>query len=244
MVFVVLGLVAAICYGILYLLGPWLEARNLGKFDPRLNTAPPDISNQAQAPLSNTTFDHYGFMFQLPNREIGRTHVGELAATMSLPNQGLLILHNTQDFNAVYMPQIIKRDKRIERLLGPELVQSNLTLMQVALPATPGQVKWWRFRSAENQRQEVLLTIKLLTLAECAPPPHLTAPAYTIAFGAFRGIQCGNPDIAPYDAHIDVFDKDDRHFSLEITGPEGHGQVLTQEELNAMVASIRPSPKQ
>jgi len=49
-----------------------------------------------------------------------------------------------------------------------------------------------------------------------------------------------NPDVAPYEAHIDLLDLADRHFAFDVTGPEGHGEVLTQTEINAIVASIQP----
>ena len=244
-VFVVLWLIAGIGYGVLYLLAPWVEARHLGKYDTRLNTIPAIASSQMQARLSNASFDHYGFKFLLPNREVGRTYAGETETTIFFTNRGLLIVRNPQPFDVANLLPIVKKDKRVEQLLGQELAQSNMNLMQAALSATPKQVKWWRFRSAQNQREEILLTLKFYMFIACSTVPDLSmkAPVYSIAFGAFRGIQCGDPNAPPYDAHIDVFDQDNRHFSLDITGPTGHGQVLTQEELNAMVASIRPSPQ-
>ena len=66
-------------------------------------------------------------------------------------------------------------------------------------------------------------------------------PIYTIANGEFRGYQFGDPDNPPYDTHIDLFDGDSRHLAFDISGLEGHAQVLTQEEINAMVASIQPT---
>jgi hypothetical protein len=76
---------------------------------------------------------------------------------------------------------------------------------------------------------------------ESSPVHSLTIrPVYTIASGEFRGFQLGNPDVPPYDARIDLFDKADRHLAFDIWGVDGHGQVLTQEEINAMVVSIRP----
>jgi hypothetical protein len=64
-------------------------------------------------------------------------------------------------------------------------------------------------------------------------------PIYPISAGVFRGFQIGNPDVSPYEAHLDLFDGTDRHLAFDISGPEGHGQVLTQAEINAIVASIQ-----
>lgn len=41
--------------------------------------------------------------------------------------------------------------------------------------------------------------------------------------------------------HLDLFDGADRHFAFDVIGREGHGQVLTQAEINAVVASIHPT---
>jgi len=65
-------------------------------------------------------------------------------------------------------------------------------------------------------------------------------PIYTISAGGLRGFQIGDPDDPPYEAHLDLFDGADRHFAFDVYGREGHGQVLTQAEINAVVASIHP----
>jgi hypothetical protein len=107
---------------------------------------------------------------------------------------------------------------------------------------TPEQVKWWRFRSSQNEKAALLLLLKFVSLTESSPLHTLTIrPIYTIVSGEFRGFQFGNPDIPLYDTRIDLFDGADRHLAFDIGGLEGHGQVLTQEEINAMVASIRPA---
>ena len=137
----------------------------------------------------------------------------------------------------------VHSDNNAEKLLGREMLHSQFTLMQAAMLVTPEQVKWWRFRSSQNERASLLLVLKFVALTESSPVHTLTiCPVYTIASGEFRGFQLGNPDVPPYDARIDLFDGADRHLAFDIWGVEGHGQVLTQEEINAMVASIRPVP--
>lgn len=95
----------------------------------------------------------------------------------------------------------------------------------------------------QNKRAALLLFLKFVALTEYSPVRALTShprPIYTVAFGRFRGFQLGSPDTPPYDAHIDLFDGGDLHLSFDIDGLEGHGQVLTQQDINAMVASVRP----
>ena len=113
--------------------------------------------------------------------------------------------------------------------------------MQASMFATPKQVEWWRFRSSENERVNCLLTLKFGALLQFHSLHSENAPIYTIAHGDYHGFQLGSPSIAPYDVHLDLFDSADRYFAFEVTtGPNSSGRLLTQEEINAMVASIRP----
>jgi len=94
-----------------------------------------------------------------------------------------------------------------------------------------------------NQRVTYLLLTKFTAIPQLVSLHPLTIPAiYSINSGRVRGFQVGNPDVAPYEAHVDLFDAADRHFALDVIGPDGHGQVLTQAEINAIVASIQPAP--
>jgi len=241
---VVLFVLDAIVYGAFYLIAPWQHAQGLAKVEPRLCLVPVDIPTKAQAPLSNASIDRYGFKIQLPNREISKTHEFDSITTASFRNGGGLMVHNTSSEEVVgLLISAFKENKRAESLFGRELLRSDFKLMQAAMSATPEQVKWWHFRSLQNQRTEALLMLKFGALVACRQPFESSSAIYAISFGEFRGYQCGNPDAPPYDAHIDVFDDASRHFAMTISGIRGHGQVITQEELNAMVASIRPSPE-
>lgn len=133
-------------------------------------------------------------------------------------------------------------EDRAQRLLGKEVLRSKFSLMQAAMQATPEQVKWWRFRTLANERVEYLLFTKYSAISLSFSFHSFTIrPIYTIGFGEVHGFQIGSPDVAPYDAHIDLFDAADRHFAFDVSGPEGHGQVLTQAEINAIVGSIQPT---
>jgi hypothetical protein len=133
-------------------------------------------------------------------------------------------------------------DKRAERLVSQETIRSRLKLMQAVMWATPNQAKWWRLRSIENQRVEFLLLAKFSVLTSITSRHAFTlGPIYTISSGGFHGFQIGSPDVPPYEAHLDLFDAADRHFAFDISGPEGHGLVLTQPEINALVAALRPA---
>ena len=232
-----LFLVAVVGCGVLYLLQPWLSSEHLGKTDPQLGIIPVSLSNKTEASLSNSSIEHDGFIFRLPNKGMVRTI--EQTTLVRFPN-GMLEFPRPLRNEDSLMFALVHNDKDVEKLLGRDMLRSQFKLMQTAMSVTPEQVKWWRFRSSQNERASLLLLLKFVGLTESSPVHTLTIrPLYTIASGEFRGFQLGNPDVPPYEARIDLFDGADRHVAFEISGVEGHGQVLTQEEINAMVASIK-----
>lgn len=235
-----LCLVAAIGYGAIYLMTPWLFSQRMLEIDPRLSLVPVNLSTKIEVPLSYTTIDCYGFRISLPNEEITSTFQGDLITTVFFRKGGALMIDNPSEEWRIH--KFVISDKRAERWVGQEAVHSKFKLMQAAMSVTPEQTKWWRFRNFENERVEYLLSTKFAFLAEAPSPYALTLrPIYAISAGGLRGFQIGNPDVPPYELHSDLFDGADRYFVLEVSGPKGHGQVLTQAEVNAIVASIRPT---
>jgi hypothetical protein len=217
---------------------PWLSSQHLGKTDPQLSIIPVSLSSKAEAILSNSSIEHYGFMFRLPNKGIARTI--EQTTLVRFPH-GMLEFPRPLRYEDSLVLASVHSDNNAEKLFGREMLHSQFKLMQAVMLVTPEQVKWWRFRSSQNERASLLLVLKFVALTESSPVHALTIrPVYTIASGEFRGFQLGNPDVPPYDARIDLFDGADRHLAFDIWAVDGHGQVLTQEEINAMVASIRP----
>lgn len=236
-----LCLVAAIYYGVNYLMEPWLVSRQMLTFDPRLSMIPENLPTKAEAPLSNAAINPYAFRVPLPNEEIARTIQGGLSTVVLFRKGGMLMIHNPSRDSGI--PEFATGDKYAKRFVGQEAIHSKFKLMQAAMRATPEQVKWWRFRNLENERVEYLLFTKFSILMEIESPHVFTLrPIYTISAGGFQGFQIGDPDVPPYDAHLDLFDGTDRHLAFDVSGPTGHGQVLTQAEINAIMASIRPIP--
>jgi hypothetical protein len=232
-----LCLIAVVGWGVLYLLQPWLFSQHLGKADTQLCIIPTSLPSKAESPLSNSSIEHHGFMFQLPNEEIVRTTKIGQTTLVRFPN-GMLELRDEDSI----VSRLVHSDNAEEKLLSEEMLHSQFKLMQAAMLVTPEQVKWWRFRSSQNKKAALLLLLKFVALTESSPMHALTIrPIYTVASGELCGFQFVNPDVPPYDTRIDLFDRADRHLAFDIRGLEGHGQVLAQEEINAMVASIRPA---
>ena len=233
---------AAVSLGVLYLLQPWTLSKHLGKVDSQLSIIPVSLSSSAQAPLSNSRIEQDGFEFRLPTKGIARTI--DQTTLVRFPHGTLVFSRPLRDEDSLVSASV-RSDGDAENLLSQEMLHSRFKLLQAAMLVTPDQVKWWRFRSSQNRRAALLLLLKFVSLTEYNPLHSLTSrPIYTIASGDFRGFQLGKPDTPPYDAHIDLFDGADHHFAFDISGQDGHGQVLTQEEINSIVGSIRHTSDQ
>jgi hypothetical protein len=234
-----LCLIAVVIGGVLYLVQPWLFSQHLGKNDPQLRTTPASLPSTAQAALSNSSIGRGGIKFLLPNEATVSTTKFQQTTLVRFPNGMLEFVGPLRDDDSIVF-RSVHSNNDAEKLLGQELLHSQLKLLQAAMLATPEQVKWWRFRSRQNKKVEILLLLKFVAFTQYYPMHSLTVrPVYAIASGEFRGFQFGDPNKSPYDTHVDLFDGANHHLALNISGFQGHGQVITQEELNAMVASIR-----
>jgi hypothetical protein len=101
------------------------------------------------------------------------------------------------------------------------------------LKATPEQVKWWKTRG-QNAKDLRLLVMKMMILV----PGH--GALYALSFGSMCGIQQRSPSAAPYQVNVDLFDEAGRHYDIWIiSNPKTPS--ITQPEINAIVASIRPT---
>jgi hypothetical protein len=57
-----------------------------------------------------------------------------------------------------------------------------------------------------------------------------------------HGFQIGDPALSPYKVVLDLYDRSDRRYQILIVGKDLTHQVITQAEINGMVASLRPIP--
>jgi hypothetical protein len=237
----VLCVLAVIACGVLYVLSPWLASSRLGNFDPRLRLIPAEPPSKSQATLSNTTIDRYGFEFQIPKDATLSSTSFKYMTILQFPSGAMRINNPSRDQREWTPILVVRDDKQAQKLLGNELLHSNFNLIQAAMLTTPDQVKWWRFRSSQNERADSLLLAKFLIVENSFPIQALTSSSiYSISAGEMRGFQFGDPTTPPYEVHLDLFDKSDRHLALDIVAAREHAQVLTQEEINAIVASIHP----
>jgi len=122
----------------------------------------------------------------------------------------------------------------MNRILGAKTLSSNYDLMAAAVQSRPNDVKWWNSR--------VQLTGSLLLHMQKDMELVKFKSIHPVASGSVRGFQFGDPDVAPYSVRLELFDNYDRHYQIVLNGSHVNRAVITQSEINGLIASLQILP--
>lgn len=212
-------------------LGPWQLAHQIATDNPGIDMVPVAQPDHSMETLSGMRIEHFGFSIQLPWKEIYRDSASENTALISSKGGGVVEIRNpSKVFDSM---STMRRMADTLSVLHGESLQTDYALTAAVMNAKSDQVKWWKTRG-QNASYAILLLMKSSFEIEC----H--GAIYAIDSGGIRGFQQGNPSVAPYCVKLDLFDAGDHHFQIRIDQYPVRGPVVTQAEVNAMVASLRP----
>ena len=211
-------------------LAPWREARSMLRDNPCLGVTPTPMPDRSVAPLSGSQLVLFGISLQTPWNGMGTISLEPGDAEVPFPEQHIAI--------RLFEPGsdwfLNKMWRLTERGQAGKTIVSSYNLMAAEMTVTPDQVKWWR-RPNQNEATSFLLELKSMNLDGLGT-------IYTIDSGELHGFQLGNPAIAPYRVRLDLYDAADQHYQFRIDPKDRNRPILTQAEINAMVASIKPIP--
>jgi len=105
---------------------------------------------------------------------------------------------------------------------------------ETAIAVAPANSNWWA-TFTQSSRRTVLLKLKLIEM-------HDAKAIYQINANELHGFQFGNPAVAPYEVWLVLFDRNDRRYEISLHRKENNAPFVSQAEVNAIVASIRPVP--
>jgi hypothetical protein len=227
--FAALLLVDGLVSAAFYQLAPWLTARHVYR-EMNMNQIPTSLSDQKVTPLSGSRIENYGFSIQVPWNEpaFERKQRGVFVVAYLSHGAGIMIVDPSGPIDSAKAIRMIAVANKLPEV-GKSI--SNYDLMAESMAATPDQVKWWR-PPLQNARSLTLLEMKGIALRDF----HAL---YQLNFGEWRGFQEGNPARAPFRVQLELFDGADQHLGILISGKSGSGPVISQAEINAMVASIK-----
>lgn len=213
----------------------WRLAQSAGEAHPNLSILPVPLQSIPLAQLNGVRVVHFGFSFQVPWKDIAQDRVTkDWAASISFRDGGGLLIFNPSaqvDGATTMHGSTLGERKTMESILGKLALSSNYEFMAAEVEATPDQVKWWNSR-----RQATRNAILLINKSGDLRSSH---EMYKLASGKLRGFQFGDPAVAPYIVQLDLFDPSDRHYRIFVTPSKQNQAVISQAQINALIASIQ-----
>lgn len=221
----------------------WKEAKEVAVFNPAEALTPVALTDTSIASIdSGTRIDRFGYSFQIPSEKVKLSHDYK-GMTMFKFEDGLFLLI---DEPSGYMDFLSPLDKskpqerlqastELADLIGPEAVRSHYDYTLTELNARPSEISLFHSRRT-NARVLVLLTGKSMAMQQG------TTAIYRISTANFRGFQFGDPHLAPTSIELLLFDAHDQPLKLLLkASKEGRQLLLTQPQINAIIASIHPT---
>jgi len=214
---------------------PWYFARQMGRDYPRLSMVPHALNDTSVAPLNGAKIEKFGCSFQVPWAEISNSRDAQTIATLSFKSGASLLLFDPAGglkISDALRASFAKKGMSFERMFGRDATQTNYDFVMAAARTTPEQIHFFASRY-ENARDFIFLTNKL------DDSPTSGNAFYEIEQGEMRGLQIGDPAVAPFDVQLNLFDRQDRNFKLWLTArKDAKTPVMTQAEVNAIVRSL------
>jgi hypothetical protein len=214
--------------------GVWYLARGAA-LDPRATLLPQRVPNTAVADLKGgTELSDFGYVVALPWKVSKRNDV-KMLSTFKLENGTDIFLYDVRD----PAPGIASTEKSspidaaaFQSVYGSLTDGSRYEWMCAKMNASPTDVSFWHSR-ARNAKTLTLIDSKTGMLGKAKV-------IYSISAGGMHGFQLGDPQQPDSPVFLRLFDANDRELWMILhRAPNGIG--FTQEQINAMVASIHPA---
>ena len=202
---------------------------------PRLKAAPRVLPDQTVAALSGKSVNALGYTIQFPWDSVERRFENGSYVSLTFKGGAHFSIFGPPD--RMDVAHMATPDPAHFRTVSTaEQPGSNLPHEVVEMQVVSEDVEWWAFR-----KHSVLLATMLFGNFVDA---GLNKAIYKLNIGEMHGYQCGDPATDHSPIQLQLFDRQDRHYDATISGGDSgmDGSTLTQAQINAIVASMRPLP--
>lgn len=215
----------------------WHFAKQWSSTHQNLDVVPTPLTDTSMEGLTGHRIEKFGFSFQVPWKDVEHDQTTKSIALMSFKEGGGVLIFDpaSQPDGAKIMRGTTARQQGLmNEVLGLRALSSNYELMVSEVQTTPSEVKWWATRE-HNVRNLILLANKTMNLGSANV-------IHSIGSTAVRGFQYGDPNVSPYLVQLDLFDGADSHYKIIVTGKRQNRPVISQAQINALIASFRARP--
>ncbi|WP_089406548.1 hypothetical protein [Granulicella rosea] len=193
----------------------WHLVQELAQDEPGLDLLPKPLVDRRVAQLEGPRIERYGISFQVPWKESAKErHFRSLEILAFAGGGSVMILDPAQ--------------------LGP-FATTGYESAAASFQTSRADARWW-WTPGKNRRTFLLLMEK----------SNLVHPKDTVLYrvegNGYRGFQSGDPEQEPFTVTLHLFDEHDRHYEIILATSKGAAHpAITQPEINAIVASMRPA---
>jgi len=203
-------------------------ARQIYGDDPNLSATPRSLLQTSVIPLNGIRLKQFGFSFQIPWTERDFDRPSTSVDVFHFRGGGTVFVYNPYTQIVPVMMPCIGASKS---------VSTNYERMSAELQATPSALHWWS--PLRNARTMDLLSLKSFEF-KTVEGEMLRGGVYVQQSGELRGYQLGDPAVSPYSVDLKLYDHEDRLYRVSIAGSQENHQIITQSQINAIVASLQP----
>lgn len=232
-VFLLFALVIAGMAAVAWFWEPWYFAHEFAHGNPNLAIMPQPLRITDRSKLQPSRLQPYGYSFQTPWEQMANPSNSHSAGIFWFKGGPTIITFDPSLLSSV-SAGLQSRANQLRSIFGPRAMSSRYNWLEAELTANPEDVHWWN--RTGNVRAAILLGLKETEVSDS------TTVIHRIQNDEMHGFQLGDPAKPPYRVKLELFDVNDRRYEILISWMHPSTSPVTQADINAIIASIRPIP--
>lgn len=214
----------------------WHFIQQTSKDNPNLAVIPVAPPNNGQAKLHGAELTAFGYSLQVPWNDINtKKKIGSTVIWLFKSGEVVTMCRPSKANNKVGLFRTSKNFQKLKQIVGAQAFRSDYDLLAAELNATPSQIHWWSSRAAKA-RSIFLLNLKSIAILDWSA-------IYLQSTSGMHGFQFSNPGRSPDIIRLELFDRNHRRYRIWILKKKANHTFITQAQVNALVASIKPLPQ-
>lgn len=231
-VFLLLALILGGIWLAGWLFEPWYFAREISRDNSALKVKPERSVITTAAKLAPERLRVFEYSFQTPWEQIAKRRDSRSVSIISFNGGPTIMAFDPGELTSL-SSALRTNAKKLRSVFDSRALSSAYNWMEAELNATPDDIRWWD--RTGNVRAAVLLGLKQVEVLD-------DSAIFRIGNNEMHGFQFGDPAKPPYRVKLELFDVNDRRYEIIISSIHPNVLPVTQEDINAIVASLKPIP--